>query len=201
MKNAHKTLITLSLITLLGGCQSITPMLNTSAEDSWQLNGKIAIAYPDTRCNTDNCLSRSDQGKIEWQQKIDTYAIQLSDPFGRVLIHLNGNDERLRAESPGRAAIHAEPQQFISLMVSESEQQTALEALTPKLLRYWVTGRPAPHLPVKQTGNQQFEQQGFRISSGQWRNTTIGQMPSLITITKGEVRLRLVVRDWLKSQG
>lgn len=185
-----------TLLLLLSGCASTTPMMDTRVNDNWQLNGKIGVAYPDAKCNRDNCPARSDQGRILWQQQSQRYQIEISDPFERVLIRLDGNDDNLRAQSPGKAPINATPAQFIALMVNESEQQSALSALTPHLLRHWVTGRPAPDTDVTRSGSQQFKQQGFTVAAKQWRKTTVGQMPSLVTIEKGQVKLRLVVREW-----
>lgn len=182
--------------TFLGACVSTTPMLDTDVTSHWQFDGKIGIAYPDTHCNTDNCLARSDQGKIKWRQSLKTYHIELSDPFGRVLIRLDGNDDSLQAQTPGTPPIHADPQQFIALMVNESKQQSVFNALTPTLLRHWVTGRPAPNVAATIVGKQQFEQQGFHIISHQWRQTDIGYLPSLIIIEQGDIKLRLVIRNW-----
>ncbi len=137
----HRALTSIVATILLSGCVTTTNMANTMAADSWQLTGKIAIAYADSRCSRERCPSRSDQGKITWKQQANDYHITLNDPFGRLLITLNGNDKSLHAQSPGKAPIIAEPQQFIALMVADSEQQSILNTLTPKLLRHWVTGR------------------------------------------------------------
>ncbi len=182
---------------VLNGCVTTTSMGESTATDNWQLTGKIAIAYPDAQCGRERCPSRSDQGKIIWKQQANDYHITLSDPFGRLLITLDGNNKSLHAQSPGKAPIITEPQQFIALMVADSEQQSTLNTLTPQLLRHWVTGRPAPGIAVSEKDKQHFVQQGFSIHTRQWRKTPIGQMPSLITIEKEALKLRLVVRDWL----
>lgn len=183
----------------LGGCASSETFINTAAENHWQLSGKIGLVYPESHCSGNDCRSRSDQGKIDWRQQAQTYAIRISDPFGRVVMRINGDNQQLQAQSADQAAIHTTPDEFVALIANNADNQ-ALSNLSPAWLSYWVTGRPAPDTPISAQNGNQFVQQGYTVNAKQWRDTSVGKMPSLIVVNKDDFTLRLVVREWLEAQ-
>lgn len=184
----------------LGGCAGTGVFIHTKADGHWQLSGKIGLVYPESHCSGgDKCRSRSDQGKIDWQQQAQAYQIRISDPFGRVVMRINGNSQQLQAQSADRPIIHTTPNAFVALIANNSENQT-LANLSPEWLRHWVTGRPAPEATVSEQSDNQFVQNGYTVNSKQWRDTPVGKMPSLIIVTKADFTLRLVVREWSKPE-
>lgn len=189
----------ITLLTILGGCAgSRQQFVSTAPVNAWKLEGKIAVVYPPKDCNQNTCPKRSDQGKIQWQQVAKNYEITLSDPFGRRVMVLTGNDIRLVANAPGQSSVTTTPEAFISLL-TQNKKQTALFAdLRPQDLRYWVTGRSIPNVALTKQTEQSFEQKGFTVISQQWRETRVGYLPSLITISKGDLKFRLVIKEWDK---
>lgn len=202
MKHSKRVIVGLAIGMALQGCVSSSGVASTSAVDNWKLSGKIAAVYPKTNCQKDECSPHSDQGKINWQQKGETYRIAVSDPFGRVVIELVGDNDKLTAMTPGQQApISTSPEDFLTLLVSKNEQSQALTDLTANNLRYWVTGRISPTAGAvkKQASGHSFEQKGYLVTTKQWRATEIGQLPSLVNIAKGKFKLRFVIRDWNKA--
>ncbi len=202
MKKNQKKIILVGFVAsaILQGCVSSSGTASTVAVDDWQLSGKVAAVYPKTNCMKDNCSPHSDQGKIKWQQRGEEYDITVFDPFGRVVIELDGNSRMLSAVSPGQKTINTTPENFLTLLVNKKEQNKALSTLNPNDLRYWVTGRASPNAG-KVTHHQdgkRFEQKGYTITTKQWRATPVGQLPSLVNIVKGKFKLRLVIRNWQK---
>lgn len=189
--NAWLLSVTLGLV----ACAHQTLPSDKPLTHDWQLDGKLAVRYPAAdNCRDNFCPKQSDQGNIRWQQRGDDYTILLSDPFGRVLFNVSGDNKTLRFKAVNQAIIEAPTTDFLRLILSQPMAQS-LDGLSPELLRYWVSGRPAPQLPFKKTVDG-FEQAGFTISAKQWRKSPIGTLPALTVVKKDQMMLRLVVRDW-----
>lgn len=192
---------TLGLTTLLlAGCATTPQMVSNSPINHWSMAGKIAIVYPARSCNREVCPKQSDQGKIQWQQQKQHYRIVLSDPFGRKVIEIEGNDNMLQATTPGKAPIQATPEAFVTLLTKKRSQSALFAELRPQDLRYWVTGRAVPNIEKTDKGNDAFIQKGFTITSRQWRDTPLGYLPSLVTVVKEQLKLRLVIKHWSKAE-
>ncbi len=165
--------------------------------DSWELTGKIGMMYPEANCLGDSCKMRSDQGGIKWTQDQQHYHIVLNDPFGRAVLQISGNDQQLKAASPGQQPMVGTPEEFAQLLTDGKAKNKLLANLTPRDLSYWITGRPNPDYANKQNKNN-FEQKNYTISARQWRSTPVGYMPSLVEVKKGQVKLRIVIKEWEK---
>ncbi len=182
----------------LQACISTDSVSVTSkVSDEWELIGKIGMVYPESNCMGNDCKTRSDQGGIKWLQNRQNYHIVLNDPFGRTVLQLSGDNQQIKASAPGKQAIIASPNEFAQLLTKRKAQHRLLANLTPKDLSYWVTGRPNPDNTSKKNKNY-FEQKGYTISASQWRNTPVGHMPSLVMLKKGQVKLRIVIKEWEK---
>lgn len=182
-------------ILVLQGCASTTAFSDGKAEKAWTMNGKIGMVYPEANCVGNDCRMRSDQGSIRWQQQKTHYEIVLSDPFGRELLQLAGDNRQLTASAPGKQRISASPDEFARLLTNQKTQQQAFADVTPADLSHWITGRANPQHPVQESGNG-FEQKGFHINPSQWRDTNVGKMPSLVVVKKGQITLRIVIKAW-----
>lgn len=195
-KHASFGIIALFSTLLLTSCVSNRDnFTNVKVTNHWRLNGKIGLVYPEANCAGEDCRLQSDQGNIIWQQQGQTYAIQLSDPFGRVVMTITGDNQQLQSTVPKQQTIHTTPNEFVAIIANHADNQ-ALSTLSPAWLRYWVTGRPAPGIDVTKQSNDEFIQDGYRVTAKQWRSTPVGKMPSLIVVTKQQFTLRLVVRAW-----
>lgn len=198
MKLIKKTVSFGIVLLFLQGCIGNKSFVDSRVIDTWDLSGKIGIVYPSKQCQRDYCPPRSEQGNLTWQQKKSAYNIALSDPFGRVVLTLTGDEQRLLATAPGKSPIQTTPNEFMSLLIRENQQKAALSQLSPKDLRYWITGRPVPKVAHEQQGSSDFVQKGFTVSSRQWRKTPVGNMPALVVIKKEQFKLRVVIREWNK---
>lgn len=196
MKKHHTTWLGLAAALLMAGCATTPQAVNDEPIDNWALNGKIAVVYPSLNCDRDNCPKQSDQGKITWQQQLQHYHIVLSDPFGRVVMTLDGDDTTLQAAAPKQQTIHTTPSEFVTLLTQKRSKQAMFADLQPQDLRYWVTGRAVPNQPKTDKGGNAFEQKGFTITGKQWRETPLGYLPSLVTVVRDQLTLRLVIKQW-----
>lgn len=186
------------VVSLLQGCIVDKSFIDSRIVDTWGLAGKIGIAYPNNRCQKDYCPPRSEQGNLKWQQRKTAYHFEVSDPFGRTVMTITGDEQQLLAKAPGQAPIHSTPSEFMSLLVGDNKQKMLLSNLSPQDLRYWVTGRPVPKVPHEKQGESDFIQKGFTINTRQWRKTAAGNMPALVIVYKGDFKLRVVIREWQK---
>lgn len=186
------------LLVFLGllGCASTPQSVTDEPITHWTLSGKIAIIYPSANCNRENCPKQSDQGRINWKQQGEYYNITLFDPFGRRVMTIEGNDSTLTASQPKQPVIQTTPQNLVSLLTKNRRQNKLFSALSPQDLRYWITGRAVPQQAVEQQKAHSFVQKGFTVAGRQWRDTTSGFLPSLVTVTKEELALRLVIQQW-----
>jgi|GEM_PF-6476685 len=196
--------VTVTCSLLISGCAINTNHIDTSNKhvDDWQLDGKIAITYPNANCQRDECSLQNAQGKIHWRQKKAHYNVILFDPFGRQVMHIIGNDQVLQASSrTNTPALITSPEHFCHLLAGEMQQSDQLAALSPNDLRHWLTGRAIPNIDYRKTlGNEgQFMQKGFTVTTRQWRTTPLGQMPFLVDINKGNIKVRLVIKEWSKA--
>lgn len=196
-QSAYLTTWGILFAVFLQGCMTTQPpaFTNRKAVTDWSLSGKIGVVYPNEDCHQARCTTKSHQGSIDWQQQQSDYRIKLSDPFGREVIAIVGNQQYLRAGSPNRTPVQTTPKDFMNVLLGDTASTTALNHLTPQDLSYWVTGRANPAQPFTAKGSG-FVQKGFTINSKQWRQTSVGQMPSLITVSKEHFKIRLVIKEW-----
>ncbi len=199
--NRYKTLrpylLLIAGLPVLQACVSSTSLPFSRANDSWQFNGKIGVVYPAGNCNGNDCPLQSEQGNLQWQQQKTQYHVSIADPFNRVLMQIDGDPQTLTLKQPKQPAQTASPADFLQLLLTQNRQSSLLANITPVDLRYWLTGRQNPAENTAEKQDKSFQQKGFTIRSTQWRDTAVGKMPSLINISKGRFRLRIVVREWL----
>ncbi|MGY0399622.1 MAG: lipoprotein insertase outer membrane protein LolB [Ostreibacterium sp.] len=193
--STKNVLFTSMILLFLQGCATESSLVNKSIINYWKLSGKIGITYSNNRCNRDNCPPKSIQGGIVWQQTNNQYTIRFTDPFGRKVMEVQGDNQQLLAMAPGQSSVQLKTDKFLALLLKKSGSNQDFSQLSPTDLRYWVTGRGTPGVAIKQNGDT-FVQKGFTVSAGQWRQTDIGYMPSLITVKKEGFSLRLVIHQW-----
>lgn len=134
---------------------------------------------------------------MEWRQRRDVARIRLISPLGVGGLRVEYSPGRLRLENSSGVKLD-----------SEAEQLLAKElGFVPPFdsLRYWVLGLPAPGSTAVQIHDadgwvQQLDQQGWTITyrrSAQVQ-TALGslRLPALLTATRGELGLRLVIDRW-----
>ena len=68
-------------------------------------------------------------------------------------------------------------------------------------LRYWVQGVPDPGSPSTETPDPQgylgvLAQSGWTVTFGAYMQTADGALPQKLTVTRGTVRVKLIIDTW-----
>lgn len=150
--------------------------------DAWEAAGRLGVAAG----------GRGGSGSFLWQQSGEQSLIRLSGPvgIGGMQVEVDRADFRV-ATSDGH--------------VFESEAaHHALEArlgadVPAASLRYWVIGlaAPGPHRWSETAdGRRRLEQDGWSIEYGEFTTHGRTELPTRLTATAGETRVRLVIDRW-----
>lgn len=158
------------------------------ALDRWNLTGKIAVRQ----------AGESESAVINrWQQDDDAYELQLSSAFlGMGSVELQGDSGYLLIRtSDGKRYASSDPEALI-------EDVTGWR-LPLTVLPYWVRGVPAPDRPAElgfgPAGELQLLiQAGWEVHFQRYGTPAEGELalPTLITATNGDARVRLAVTGW-----
>lgn len=181
--------IALAVAAWLSGCTSTNQIADTKNIDDWEMRAKLAIVYPPKSCPTEVCRQQSEQGKIDWKQVGKQTTFSVYDPFGKELFSFSGDDKS------GQAMVQGQPQTITDVKGFFSEQLKV--EIEPSNFRHWLVGRVDPAFPVSNKDIDSFEQNGFEIEARYWREESVGNVPTLVIIRKGEYTIRVVIREWL----
>lgn len=120
---------------------------------------------------------------IEWSQHQDAFEISLFGPLGMTAARVTGDGEGVSLEAPGEPLVTA---RSADALLADN---LGLDIpVTP--LRFWVRGVPAPGPHRK--GRDSIAQFGWTIEYLQHQDG----LPVRIRLSRPEVRLVLVVRQW-----
>lgn len=153
----------------------------------WQIKGKIGVR------------TRDDGGSayLDWTQSFDSFYIILNGPLGQGTTIVSGNPTGARLEQSDGTWIAESPDQLV-------QEHTGWEIPINHLL-YWIKGLPAPTGEPRLTHNAlgtlaSLEQDGWSLQFDQYIASMNTLLPQRIRISKGELRVILVVKDWLPLQ-
>lgn len=150
----------------------------------WEVFGHVAIKQADTGTNAN----------FSWKQHQQTFAIQLTGPFGAGHVDVWGAPD-VAALQTANQELHraASPEQLL-------QQQLGWHLpVTPMV--YWIRGMPAPHYPVKYNLDAKqhlvsLEQAGWTIKYLSYMNKRGIDVPQKIQFTNGPLQIRLAIYDW-----
>ena len=186
----------MAAVVFLNGCAN-QPTASTSIADwdsyqqrlqqqqHWQLSAKIGVRSP----------SDSGSALLSWQQTPTNYDMHLSGPLGQGSVRIKGNSEQVTLKQAGKPTLSAP--------TAERLLQHALGWSAPlEQLKYWVRGLPAPILPAQVEHNPQgvlasVKQSGWQLNFSRYRNVGDFLMPGKIIATQDELKLTLIVKDWV----
>lgn len=161
--------------------------------DQWRLMGKIAVRQS----------GQSESAVINrWEQDGDAYSLQLSSAFlGMGSVRLQGDSGFLMIRtSDGERYLSDDPE---TLVLQVTGWRLPLSALP-----YWVRGIPAPEqeadLGFGEEGQlRMLLQSGWEVHFQRYDDLAEGQpvLPTLITATNGEARVRLAISSWQADSG
>lgn len=150
----------------------------------WQIKGKIGVR------------TTNDGGSayVDWTQSFDSFYIVLNGPLGQGTTIVTGNPSGARLEQSDGTWIAESPDQLV-------QEHTGWEIPINDLL-YWIKGLPAPGEEAQMTHNAlgtlaTLEQNGWSLQFDQYAVSLGTLLPQRIRISKGELRVVVVVKSWL----
>jgi outer membrane lipoprotein LolB len=177
----------LALAALVSACASPGTRVSGAGEpagalDAWKAAGRLGVA----------ARGQGGSASFLWQQVGEQSVIRLSGPvgIGSVEIEVDAADLRV-ATSDG---------QVFESEAAHRELAARLGADVPtSSLRYWLLGlaAPGPHRwSATSDGRRVLEQDGWRIEYGEFTHSGRTELPTRLTATAGETRVRLVIDRW-----
>lgn len=149
---------------------------------NWQASGRIAVAASGT----------GGSGSFDWEQQGTKTAVRIQGPvgIGGLRLELDGDAVMLEASDGRRLQAEA----------AWVELEARLGAPVPaRNLRYWLLGIPAPGefqwLPAEPP-LATLEQASWRIAYERFGDSSGTRLPTRLTATSGESRVRLIIDRW-----
>jgi outer membrane lipoprotein LolB len=149
---------------------------------AWEAAGRLAVA----------ASGQGGSGSFLWQQSGERSRIRLSGPVGVGGLEVELDAATLRVATSDGRSLESE--------AARHELEARLGAALPAAnLRYWMLGLPAPgpHRWYRdEQGRQVLEQNDWRIEYGDFATSRGTELPTRLTATAGDTRVRLVVDRW-----
>lgn len=177
------------LVFLLAACATLpiapeasysrTARLHLYHLEHWSFEGRLALTGKND----------SWSANIIWEHTPDEEKIKLSGPLGQgtVIINLTGGFVTVN-HGDGKIQSSMQPEEFIN-------QQLGM-FVPVQSMRYWVVGLPEPSLSFKETQGG-FIQAGWFNEYKQMQLANNEIMPRKITVTNDQVKLKLVIDNWI----
>ncbi|UOA09337.1 lipoprotein insertase outer membrane protein LolB [Methylobacter sp. S3L5C] len=147
--------------------------------ERWSFEGRLALTG-----KNDNW-----QANINWSHRPDDEEIKLSGPLGQGATVIKFTGDLVTIDrGDGKAQSSTRPEAFIN-------QQLGM-FVPVNSLRYWVIGLPEPSSAFVQTATG-FRQAGWLIEYKQMQAVDNQSMPCKITVTNEQVKLKLVIDQWV----
>ena len=150
----------------------------------WQLTGRAALRMDD------QAVSAS----LRWQTQASQYQIDLRGALGAGSLRLVGQTDEATLTT-------GEGEQFTATNAQELVRATTGYELPVGLLRWWVTGRPAPWLGGRvvldtEQRAQVIRQGGWEITYDRYQMRAGYALPGRVSVQREDVEVRLVIRQW-----
>jgi len=177
-----------ALLLLLGGCATQPRIegpgraVDLTTLENWSASGRIAVA----------AAGAGGSGSFDWQQQGDRTEVRIQGPVG-----IGGLKLELEGES---VSLEASDGRRLEAQAAWTELETRLGAPVPaRNLRYWLLGIPAPGeftwLPAEPP-LATLEQASWRIAYERFGDSGGTRLPTRLTATSGDSRVRLIVDRW-----
>ena len=154
------------------------------SRDSFELSGRIAVAAAQDGFNA----------KLRWQQEGKRSQLALDGPLGVGGVRITSDGQSL-------SVLNSRGEQLDSTAAKrEIEARLGFEPPIASL-RYWVQGVPDPSHPAEETLDDTrrlvtLSQDGWKVDYGAYTEVRGQALPSKVTLTRENVRVRLVVDGW-----
>jgi outer membrane lipoprotein LolB len=151
---------------------------------NWKLEGRVGIVKG----------KDGGSGSLDWQQQGEVLEFDFHGPLGTGALHIEGDTNGLEVRSSrGDDFFTTDPERdFASLL------RVPLPVLS---MRYWMLGIPDPHAEVDQrvdSGGEliRLSQRGWQVDYQEYTDVQGLSLPALLTIQRGEVRIKVMVSQW-----
>lgn len=159
-----------------------------SALSAWGLSGRIAIQTP----------AEGWHASLSWEQRGETYSIQLSSPLGQGALQLNGDSSQVTLRTANAEDTAQDPEALL-------ERQLGWR-IPVSGLRYWVLGLPDPGVPLErkqldESGRlTRIQQSGWDVEFRHYTSTGSVDLPDKLFLnnasTEPHLEVRLAVERW-----
>jgi outer membrane lipoprotein LolB len=133
-------------------------------------------------------------GKIRWIQDGTRSTVSLDGPLGVGGVRIVNDAGSLTLTNPSGEALDSQAahDELVRRMGFEPPLQS---------LRYWIQGVPDPAVPSTETPDPQgylgsLVQADWTVTFGGYMQTNDGALPQKVTVTRGTVRVRLILDTW-----
>tara|TARA_R110002110_G_scaffold91264_2_gene237659 strand:+ start:286926 stop:287579 length:654 start_codon:yes stop_codon:yes gene_type:complete len=192
-------LLLVCLLTL-AGCITQPPLEPTAtnwnehriqlqAMQQWTASGKLALRTPE----------QSESASMLWQQRNASTRLVLSGPVGL-------NVTTIESDGVLLTVTQGDDVQVLDVSSPDAIRSSTGWDLPLQALHYWLKGLPSPHsqpqaIQLDDTGTHlaRLQQDSWQISYAQYETHDGLLLPGRMTITKGDTRLRIILRQWQAS--
>jgi outer membrane lipoprotein LolB len=187
MQRRLGVLVLWGVLAVLAGCASTRPtqVLPTSnvSIGAFSLNGRVAVKLDD----------RGYTATLRWRHSPARDSLRLFSPVGSVV-------GEIEADSDGATLTTGDKKIYRSNDVQSLTREVLGWDLPLSGLRYWVTGRADPALPV-QAQNRDHKERLKSLMQDNWRIAYLeyfgdSALPARLSVTNDRFHLRLIVEHW-----
>lgn len=146
----------------------------------WQLDGRAAVALG----------TQGWQATLTWRQADNAAEIHLSGPFGIGALVLK--------QTPAGLSMNGGPPS--DAVLAQVQEKLGFD-LPIEDLHYWLLGVPNPGSTSDLTRNAQdraltLSQEGWKVAYDRYMPVAGDLLPSRLVMTRGDVRVRIVIDHW-----
>lgn len=175
------------VLAVLAGCASIRPAQVLPASNvsisAFSLNGRVAVKLDD----------RGYTASLRWRHSPTHDSLRLLSPVGSVVAEIE-------ADSNGATLTTGDKKVYRSNDVQSLTREVLGWDLPLSGLRYWVTGRADPALPV-QAQSRDDKERLKSLMQNDWRIAYLeyfgdSALPARLSLAYDRLNLRLIVEHW-----
>jgi len=131
--------------------------------------------------------------RLNWRQTGPSFEALLSGPFGAGAVSISGTPEDVLLRNSQETVRTAQPEAWLRERVGWS--------LPVRSLRYWVLGLPAPGDYVQQVWDDRqrlgvLVQSGWTLKFEQYQLVERWELPRLLVLERGDLRVKLLIDEW-----
>jgi outer membrane lipoprotein LolB len=133
-------------------------------------------------------------GRIRWVQDGGRSAVSLDGPLGVGGVRIVNDAGALTLTTPAGESLDSQ---------AAHDEMVRRMGFEPPLnsLRFWLQGVPDPASPSTETADAQgylgaLAQSDWTVTFGAYMQTADGALPQKLTVTRGNVRVRLILESW-----